>query len=57
VVDSIRVNNDAARAEVRAMLTDQQRATADSIGRGGGMRRPDRSDRRTRAQRRLATSG
>jgi hypothetical protein len=57
VVDSIRVNNDAARAEVRAMLTAQQRATADSIGRGVGVRRPDRSDRRPGAQRRSATSG
>lgn len=45
VVDSIRINNDLARAEVRAMLDESQRATADSIATEARTRRPARRDR------------
>jgi len=42
VIDSIRVNNDLARAEVRAMLDQAQRATADSIATEARQRTPAR---------------
>jgi hypothetical protein len=42
VIDSIRVNNDLARAEVRAMLDETQRATADSVATQGRQRQPAR---------------
>lgn len=40
VIDSIRINNDVARAEVRAMLDQSQRAVADSITKDVNTRRP-----------------
>jgi hypothetical protein len=45
VIDSIRINNDVARAEVRAMLDQSQRAVADSITKEASTRRPVRRER------------
>jgi hypothetical protein len=45
VIDSIRINNDVARAEVRAMLDASQRSAADSIARDARTRRPTRRER------------
>lgn len=42
VIDSIRVNNDLARAEVRALLDETQRATADSLATEARQRQPMR---------------
>lgn len=42
VIDSIRVNNDMARAEVRALLDATQRALADSIATEARQRQPER---------------
>jgi hypothetical protein len=46
VIDSIRVNNDAARAEARLLLTDSQRATADSLASDDRRRSGERRGRR-----------
>jgi hypothetical protein len=45
VIDSIRINNDVARAEVRAMLDASQLSAADSIARDARTRRPARRER------------
>jgi hypothetical protein len=42
VIDSIRVNNELARAEIRGMLDGTQRATADSIATDARQRQPVR---------------
>ena len=50
VIDSIRINNDVARAEVRAMLDASQLAAADSIARDARTRRPAQREPRPGAR-------
>jgi hypothetical protein len=47
VIDSIRVNNDAARAEARLLLTDAQRTKADSLAADDRRRTGSRRGRRS----------